>query len=169
MFSRITQIGKNISEEFESVVNSTNRPASSNGSDKSGSNVKRADSGSMASAFQTLKTNAKILNQQTPDPGALEVVFNSNQSSSDNEAAKNLTSGAENPEPPAATESNAENTDLPESNGSTKVPEFVEKPNAEPQDAKKSDEVHTSKEIASKLRKFRKYEEKYPGMYRTSF
>lgn len=121
----------------------------------------------MSSAFQTLKSNAKILNQQTPEPGALEVVFNAQ--GSDNEAV----SSTNDPEPTedtskSATESAEGQAEKPELNGSSKEAKSTEQKSSEPTstpETKKNDEVPISREIASKLRKFKKYEEKYPGAY----
>lgn len=116
---------------------------------------------SMTSAFNTLKSNAKILSQETPEPGALEVVFSSNQ-----EEAKETLNGTDESKPdqestsedpkaePEVTDKPTEKEDASES----KKPESNVSSETEP-----ASDAAISKEVASKLRKFKKYEEKYPG------
>lgn len=180
MFSRISQIGKNLSDEFESVVNnksnnsSSSRPSSRSAS-SSGQDAKRLDgrpdSASMQTAFTTLKNNAKLLNSQTPEPGQLEVVFNSEEGAGDGDD--------ERPDSEAKTKEKLINEGKGESageanksnDGASAAKEHLPPPTEASGDAtpspssQKNNDVHISKEIASKLRKFRKYEEKYPGMH----
>jgi hypothetical protein len=147
MFSRISQLGKNFTEELEAVVNRPNAGTSGNG------NPQHKESASMTSAFQTLKSNAKLLNSDTPEPGALEVVFDSNQ------------------ETPAKSEKN-EGSDSDSKKEKSDTKEVVDPSKSEPEkgaslaaDSKAGTETMAlSKDITSKLRKFKKYEEKYPGM-----
>lgn len=183
MFSRISQLGKNLSEEFESVVNAANRPPNANGTsgagNRDGAKQQRKDSGSMTSAFETLKSNANILNQSTPEPGALEVVFTSAQGSDhddrESNEAQEAKEGAENSDDHEAntTGDSVDAKDPGGTNDSKAEPKANElksigNPDPKPNESKaKSEpsqpEIPISKEISSKLRKFRKYEEKYPG------
>lgn len=145
------------------MVNSANK-ANSNANasaGKDGAKQAKRDT-SMTSAFNTLKSNAKILSQETPEPGALEVVFINNQ-----EEAKETLNDTDDSKPdqeskfedPKAEE--AEATDKPaEKEYASEVKQSESNVASEPEPAS---DVAISKEVASKLRKFKKYEEKYPG------
>lgn len=147
MFSRISQLGKNFTEELEAVVNRPNSANSGNGSPQQ-------ESASMTSAFQTLKSNAKLLSSDTPEPGALEVVFDSNQ---DTPPKSDKTEGNDN-------DSKTEKSDAKEAADPSQS-EPVKSASPAPDSKAGTETMALPKDITSKLRKFKKYEEKYPGKY----
>jgi hypothetical protein len=144
MFSRISQIGKNITDELENVVNAANsrqasgsRPNNANGTGE----VKAQNQ------MKLLEKNAHILERQTPEPSSLEL----EQGEEDEQLEKE------------AVNEDAKDDGEKVENSSSIAPQ------------KASDDVDTvfattdggqielPKEIVSKLKKFNKYEEKYPG------
>lgn len=162
MFSRISQLGKNISGEFESAVKPT-RPHVDTGSAKDYGDLdspngngsrsstprlrkrfslqlgtsQRAVSTPITSALETLKGNASLLNHKTPDPAFLDAELK--------QLGFELNSSEED-------ESDIEDaTPLKES-------EKIVQGDTAIQGEKKPD-----KAILSKLHKLDKYENKYPG------
>lgn len=107
----------------------------------------------MSSAFQTLKSNAKLLNSDTPEPGAMEVVFDSNfDSETSTEKVKSNDSDKKLETPEVQESADAGKSDLSKPASPASISKL------------EADTVVLPKEIVSKLRKFKKYEEKYPGM-----
>lgn len=116
MFSRISKLGKNISDEFESVVTKT--PSSSRSSSYNRLSINGA---SMAAAFEALKSSS-------PEPTVLDASLPADHNESDH---------------------------------------FLEPIEDDKlHDTEHDESIVLSRDISSKLRKFKKYEEKYPGMFK---
>lgn len=143
MFSRISQLGKDI----ENAVTKTDS--------------------TLSNAFQTLKSNKDVLNHKTPEAKNLEIVFDANEqnaqsgsrSSETNEARPSSESSDKSMKTTDVEASNFEKSQLEEKGGDSKETEqskiskfgtvsFADLP----------------KEIQSKLKRLDKYEKKYPGM-----
>jgi hypothetical protein len=121
MFSRISQLSKNITEEIEQVVNAGHKSPSS-----------RAQGSEQAHHGPTklLEKNAHLLESQTPEPSSMEI-----------ESEVATREGTPTPDQ----ETSGVGDDTKTANGS-------------------QDEVELPREVIQKLKKFAKYEEKYPRM-----
>lgn len=140
MFNQITKRGKMFLNDIEQAVKlDTNPPPSTK---KPAEEVNSSNS-----SFDVLKQNKDVLATQTPDPDSFEIPPNSNNDSSKSTPVLN---------PQENQEENSENKDS--ANEQSK-----DESNAEP--LVSFEGVQVPKSIASKLRKFNKYEAKYPGMY----
>lgn len=141
-----------------------NSPAAANGKQRPDSRSDSGNNNNMQSAFSTLKKNADVLSSQTPEPGQLEVIFNSE----DHPLSESTNAGGDAAKKDGDTEGKEpESQSAPDQKETEKQQQ--QEPKVAPAPPANSDEVPVSKEIASKLRKFRKYEEKYPGEYISYF
>lgn len=141
MFSKISQLGKNISDELESVVN---KPSSRSVSDSSifvNGSGNTNSSRSKPAGFETLVKNAALRNQSKSDLTALNVSsLNTDPESLDQPGSNEITTPAD------------------QYNDSSSTMELQSQHSIDHED-----DIPLGKNISSKLRKFKKYEEKYPG------
>lgn len=161
MFSRISQFGKNITDEFENVVNS-GRGDSGPGSNRQGVRSPAnapANVNSTQGQIKILNKNAHLLGSQTPDPSTLEVQEPTQQNDGsdkpedDGDAAKKETDGDDSR--PSSSLSQ------PSSEPST----TADNCSAENPNKSGGEGTELPREIVQKLKKFNKYEEKYPGKF----
>jgi hypothetical protein len=160
MFSRISQFGKNITDEFENVVNS-GRGDSGPGSNRQGvrspSNAP-ANVNSTQGQIKVLNKNAHLLGSQTPDPSSLEVQEPTQQNNGpdktedDGDTSKKETEGDDSRPSSGLSQPNSEQSTTAD-NGP-----------AENTNKIGGDGMELPREIVQKLKKFNKYEEKYPGV-----
>lgn len=184
MFNRLSQLGKSLADELENAVKPATEPNSNTSSrpnTPSGPKTRqpRGSDGEPTSinskkAFDTLRANASLLNTQTPDPGSLDVT---------SEPHEDVKASAT-PESADTSNGNAKETGDDTTNGTADSAE-TEPASEEPTDknpaSNKPDEDSTvqpvsgktvvidgftvPKEIGPKLRKFKKYEAKYPSKW----
>lgn len=205
MFNKLQQLGKTLTDEIEHAVKSVNdqsqqRPnagpsstaarsqqrqgpaaSSTSNSQRSAANTKKT----VAQAFDTLKANAAVLHEQTPDPDSLDITLNDSASRPGTPQAKAVgdvppaDKDASSPDTKSATEdqqadgSSAPNKDdsseAPVASSSSSTAETLVADSALKSSGEtvQIDGLAVPKELLPKLRKFKKYEAKYPGMLKT--
>lgn len=164
MFSRISQFGKNITDEFENVVNSgRGESGPSQGSNRQGVRSPAngpADVNSTQGQIKILNKNAHLLGSETPDPSTLEVQEPSQRNN-----------GPDKPE-----DNNGDKAKKETEGDDSRPSSSLSQPNSEPSTTTESgagdnsnksagDGMELPREIVQKLKKFNKYEEKYPGKF----
>lgn len=146
MLNQLTKRGKMFLNDIEQAVKLDANPPASTSSKKP-----TEENNSSNSSFDVLKQNKNVLATQTPDPESFEIPPNSANDSTKSTPVLN---------PQSNQEQSSEKKD-------SENEQKIENSNAEP--LVLFEGVEVPKSIAGKLRKFNKYEAKYPGMYQLFF
>lgn len=175
MFNSIQKLTKGLADEFEHAIKNVGDTSSANQrqqrqpTNAADSTSSGQPSKGVSKAFDTLKANAGILSTQTPDPDSLDI-----HSSPRPETPSKELSPQPSSHPTETTDSNQSTTNSStQEHGDTSDSNHPDsEPNKDAQAAPPNpvntveyDGFIVPREIVPKLRKFKKYEAKYPGMF----
>lgn len=152
MFSRISQLGKNITEEFEQAVSGGRNP-------QSGSRDSKGQRQTVSPAV-IVERNAHLMKSNTPDPATMEMPESDTKAPSGTESPAAASRASEDAKEERSADTERDGT----REGTPAQATESGRASGEKGADDNSGNAELPKEIQAKLRKFAKYEDKYPRM-----